>query len=108
MRTPCRWVAASLPGAALADQGQIRGIRYDVCFILRSWRSRASGLVKRAGDGGGSGLDLVRGVIAAKPKADALAAHVGDDVGAREPVVQRLRAGELEGEEMTARCAGRD
>jgi hypothetical protein len=26
MRTPCRWVAASLPAAALADQGQIRGI----------------------------------------------------------------------------------
>ena len=49
-------------------------------------------LGQRAGDGGGGGLDLVGGVIAAEPEADALAAHVADDVGAREPVVQRLRA----------------
>ena len=59
-------------------------------------------------DGRDRGLDLVGGVVAAEPEADALAAHVGDDVRAREPIVQRLRAGELEGEEMTAPGPDRD
>ena len=65
-------------------------------------------LIDRAGDSRDRGLDLIGGVVAAKPEADTLAAHVGDDVRAREPIVQRLRAGELEGEEMTAPGPDRD
>ena len=87
----------------LARQGQIRGsgaVRRGVA--AKPGNEDPVQLTQRPRDGGDRGLDLVRGVIAAEPEADALAAHVGDDVGAREPVVQRLRADELEGEEMPA------
>src|SRR6266446_2160628 len=54
------------------------------------------------------GLDLVHSVIAAEAEANALSAHVGDDVGAREPIMDRLRARQFEGEEMPAGRSGRD
>src|SRR3954468_4830290 len=96
MRTPCRWVAASVPAAALAGQGQIRG------------NGARSASIHRAGDSRDRGLDLVGGVVAAEPEADTLAAHIGDDVRTREPIVQHLHAGEFEGEEMTAPGPGRE
>src|SRR5262249_45891960 len=59
-------------------------------------KRRTLGLPDRPRNGGDRRPNLFRRVIAAEAEAYALAAHVGDDVGAREPSVERLRARQFE------------
>src|SRR5262245_7207196 len=74
----------------------------------RPLTARAHALCDRARNGADCGLDLLGSVIAAESKAKPLSAHVGDDVCAREPIMDRLCGRQFEGQEMPARHVGRN
>ncbi len=70
------------------------------------WLQKAHALANRPRNGGDCRLDLVRDVIAAEAEANPLPAHVGNDVGPREPIIECLRSRQFEGEEMAAPGTG--
>ena len=78
-QAPGRLVVGHLVGQKREDIGGVAHgrISSDVPAASMAFRSR-----ERPGDRGHRRLDLVRRVIAAESKAQALSAHVGDDVGA--------------------------
>src|SRR5262245_46655500 len=85
---------ASLSGARHAGNSP------RVCPQLRAPIKTGDRSRDRPRNGGNRGADLFRRVITAESEADALAAHIGDDLCAHEPIMDRLRARQFEGEEM--------
>jgi hypothetical protein len=70
------------------------------------WLQKAHALANRPRNGGDCSLDLFGDVIAAEAEANPLPAHVGNDVGPREPIMECLRSRQFEGEEMAAPGTG--